>query len=112
MVRFLIGDQIKKDYFIYRKKFGTLDHSDLDLAITNLEQSFATPGITELFDQSLLLMQETLGLRSIQYLRVNESTIKKMIERSGMIDWTPMLNWTKDCITIVWKSTKTLGKNL
>jgi len=72
MVRFLLGDLRKSDYFICRKPFGSLNEADVSQAIDNLKTHFAPPGITEQFDRSLLLLQHALDLPCVQYLKLNE----------------------------------------
>ncbi len=72
MVRFLIGDLEKNDYYICRKPFGSLTEADLQTAIRNIQQFFACPGITEHFDRSLLLLKTELGFRNVKYLKLNE----------------------------------------
>jgi hypothetical protein len=74
LVRFLSGDPAGENVFINPKPFGTLDESDLQRALMNLEHRFAGFGLVEKFDQSLLLMRPMLGLRSCFYERRNESS--------------------------------------
>lgn len=48
-----------------------LPEDALDIARENLERNFAVAGITERFDESLLLMQRAFGWRDIRYERAN-----------------------------------------
>ncbi len=72
MVRFLLGDLRRSDYFICRKPFRSLTEDDLLQAIENLRAHFAPPGITEQFDRSLLLIQQAFALPNVEYLKLNE----------------------------------------
>lgn len=51
--------------------FGVCDETMLELAKRNIEECFAVVGLTERFDESLLLMQRTFGWRRIHYVRAN-----------------------------------------
>lgn len=91
MTRFLVGDQEKKNYYIYRKRFGEMDQQDVDMAIEHLESRFLPPGITERFDESLLMLRKSLGLSRIHYLKVNESTASQRSEWDNRLD--PYVRW-------------------
>ena len=73
LVRFLSGDPAGEHVFINPKPFGTLDQSDLQRALANLEHGLTCFGLVEYFDQSLLLMKPLLGLRHCLYGRRNET---------------------------------------
>lgn len=51
--------------------FGGCTPAMLELAKENLERSFAVIGITERFDESLLLMRDGFGWRDTRYVAVN-----------------------------------------
>jgi hypothetical protein len=51
--------------------FGECDPSILALAKQNLEQHFAVVGLTERFDETLLLLKSALGWRHVHYVRHN-----------------------------------------
>lgn len=68
-VRFIAGDP--DDYFINRTPIGECDELLLKKAIDNIESSFLFVGLTEYFDQSLLLMKEIFEWDSCLYLRRN-----------------------------------------
>lgn len=74
LVRFLSGDPAGENVFINPKPFGTLDESDLQMALDNLKHRLHAFGLVEHFDESLLLMKPRLGLRSCLYSRRNESS--------------------------------------
>ncbi|MFN4867475.1 MAG: hypothetical protein ACK5GZ_14300 [Cyanobium sp.] len=74
LVRFLSGDPAGENVFINPKPFGTLDQSDLQRALANLEHGLADFGLVEHFDQSPLLMKPLLGLRHCLYGRHNEAS--------------------------------------
>ncbi len=67
--RFIAGD--KQDCFINRTPVGECDQSLLDRAIQNIQNDFSLIGLTEYFDQSLLLLKELMGWQSCLYLRRN-----------------------------------------
>ena len=91
MVRFLIGDLDKVDYYICRKPFGSLTDADLQTAISNFKKFFAIPGITEQFDRSLLLLKSELGLASVKYLRLNERTPSDCVETKWNTELEPFV---------------------
>lgn len=70
-VRFLAGDA--QDLFINRTPVGECTSELLELAKHNIDQHFLLIGLTEQFDQSLLLLQQKLGWNSCLYLRRNDS---------------------------------------
>jgi len=72
MLRFLLGETERINYYVCREPAGSLTQDHLDQAIEHLETHFVTPGLTERFDESLLLLQRELSLPSIHYLKVNE----------------------------------------
>lgn len=74
LVRFLSGDPAGENVFINPRPFGTLDQSDLQRALTNLEHGLEGFGLVEQFDKSLLLMKAQLGLRHCFYERRNEAS--------------------------------------
>lgn len=74
LVRFLSGDLAGENVFINPKPFGTLDESDLQRALANLEHGLAGFGLVEQFDESVLLMKTQIGLRHCFYERRNESS--------------------------------------
>jgi hypothetical protein len=73
MVRFISGDPSEKNVFINPKPFGSLDESDLQRALENLEHRLDGFGVVEHFDQSLLLMKPLIGLQLCLYARRNVS---------------------------------------
>ena len=79
MVRFLSGDADERNLFINPKPFGSLDESDLERAFVNLEAKFATFGLLERFDQSLLLWKQAIGMSNCYYTRIN--TTPSQVER-------------------------------
>ena len=70
-VRFLAGD--KKDFFINRTPIGKCDDHLLEKAKANIEKYFSFIGITEYFDQSILLLQHIMEWKNCYYLRRNVS---------------------------------------
>jgi hypothetical protein len=73
LVRFLSGDPNGSNIFINPKPFGSLDESDLERALYNLEHSISGFGIVKRFDASLLLLKPLIHAKSILYGRVNAS---------------------------------------
>jgi hypothetical protein len=51
--------------------YGECDQATLDLAKHNLREHFAVVGLTERFDETLLLLKRTFGWQRIQYTRHN-----------------------------------------
>jgi hypothetical protein len=51
--------------------YGECDQETLALAKRNLEQHFAVVGLTERFDETLLLLKRALGWQNIHYVRHN-----------------------------------------
>jgi hypothetical protein len=80
-VRFLAGAQ--DDFFINRTPIGECDQALLDRAIENIERDFILVGLTEYFDQSLLLMKEMMGWRSCLYLKRNVTKKQKKLAVSS-----------------------------
>ncbi|MGB3296634.1 MAG: sulfotransferase family 2 domain-containing protein [Phormidesmis sp.] len=70
-VRFLAGDT--KDFFINRTPIGKCDRKLLETAKQNIANHFSFIGITEQFDQSVLLLQQIMGWDSCLYLRRNST---------------------------------------
>ena len=91
MVRFLIGDLRKNDYYICRKPYGSLTEDDLHTAIQNFKTFFVTPGITEHFDRSLLLLKKELGLLHVEYLRLNERAPSACVGTTWSKDLEPFV---------------------
>lgn len=56
--------------------FGTCPPQVLEQAKQNLKQSFSVVGLTERFDETLLLFQRTLGWRNLFYTRENATPQK------------------------------------
>lgn len=89
--RFLNGD-------IDEYEFNSCDESLLDSAIANIDKHFAWVGITERFDESILLLSKLLGWKKPPYyIRENVSKIrqqrnqlsekdKKVIEKYNLLD--------------------------
>ena len=72
--RFLAGDRssLLGDSYDPVAFAGTQD-GWLDLALSHLENHFQVYGLTERFDESLLLLQRRFGWRSVYYRRLNTS---------------------------------------
>jgi hypothetical protein len=68
MVRYLSG-HIDKDYM-------TINEEDLSLAIKNFDTHFHTFGLTEYFDESLVLLSDHMGWPPLFYYRENNSSYK------------------------------------
>ncbi len=51
--------------------FGECSEAMLDTAKSNLEQHFGVVGLTERFDESLILLRRTFGWKHIRYVRAN-----------------------------------------
>jgi hypothetical protein len=51
--------------------YGECDQATLDLAKQNLEEHFAVVGLTERFDETLLLLKRALGWHNVHYARHN-----------------------------------------
>lgn len=71
--RFLAGDL--NDYFINRTSIGQCNSTLLETAKRNIDSHFSFIGLTEYFDQSILLLQQMMGWNSCLYLRRNSSHI-------------------------------------
>lgn len=64
-----------------RVDFGEVSRDILNLAISNLENYFAVVGLTERFDESIILMKNTLGWKHIPfYLRKNVTKERPQIK--------------------------------
>ena len=68
-VRFLAGDA--KDFFINRTPIGQCSDALLETAKQNIDAHFSFIGITEQFNQSVLLLQKLMGWDNCFYLRRN-----------------------------------------
>ncbi|MBF2000023.1 MAG: sulfotransferase family 2 domain-containing protein [Synechococcales cyanobacterium M58_A2018_015] len=68
-VRFIAGDP--HDCFINRTPIGRCDRSLLELAKRNIERDFSWVGLTEYYDQSLLLLAKQMNWNHCLYLRRN-----------------------------------------
>jgi len=55
----------------YTAQFGECSREALDAAIDNLENHFAVVGLTERFDETLLLLKAAFGWRNVFYVRRN-----------------------------------------
>ena len=74
-VRFLAGDE--ESYFINRTPVGECRRELLEAAQKNMEKYFSFIGITEYFDQSILLLSKKMRWRSSLFLRRNSTNRKK-----------------------------------
>lgn len=75
-VRFLVGENFAncdetEEFFINKTPVGQCDESLLDLAKKHIDEEFSFIGLTEYFDQSVLLLKEILGWKNSYYLRRN-----------------------------------------
>lgn len=77
-VRFLAGDH--QDIFINRTPIGQCDIPLLELAQQNIEQHFSWVGLTEYFDQSLLLLAKQMNWKNCLYLYRNVSQMQRKQE--------------------------------
>lgn len=55
--------------------FGRCSHTMLLTAKRNIDERFAAVGITERFDESLLVMRAEIGLSNIHYVRANAAPV-------------------------------------
>lgn len=81
--RFIAGDE--KDIFINRTPINRIDHSLLDKALYNINNYFSFVGITECFDESVLMMTKIFDWTSAYHLKLNEGrkpTIREEIPDS------------------------------
>jgi len=72
--RFLAGDE--QDCFINRTPIGQCNEHLLELAKHNMEQHFSFIGLTEYFEQSMLLLSKIMGWNHCLYLKRNVSKQK------------------------------------
>jgi Sulfotransferase family len=63
--------------------FGEVDAAMLEQAKHNLSHEFACFGLTERFDESLVLARQRLGLRSILYMPARGATSRRARSRSS-----------------------------
>jgi hypothetical protein len=78
------------------KPFGKIDGSDLDLAKFNIENHFLAVGLTERFDESLIILKNLLGWkRSPVYELANVNTNKKTIHEIDENDINAILEMNK-----------------
>lgn len=68
MVRYLCG-HIDKDYM-------TINEEDLQLAIKNFDAHFSVFGLTEYFDESLVLLAKHMDWSPLYYIKENKSSYK------------------------------------
>lgn len=73
-VRFLAGDD--NSYFINRTPVGECRSELLETAQKNMDQHFSFIGITEYFDQSVLLLSKNMSWRNSLFLRRNSANGK------------------------------------
>ncbi len=69
-LRFIVGSST--DRFTNRAPFGRCTPEMLENAKRHLDTWFCLAGVTERFDESMLLLRRALGWRSCYYLRRNE----------------------------------------
>ncbi len=69
-LRFIVGSST--DRFMNRAPFGKCTPEMLETAKQHLDTWFCLAGVTERFDESMLLLRRALGWRSCYYLRRNE----------------------------------------
>jgi Galactose-3-O-sulfotransferase len=72
--RFLAGDE--RDCFINRTPLGQCEPTLMNIAKDNIHQHFSLVGLTEQFDQSLLLLQRKMGWQQSYYLSRNIAKAK------------------------------------
>ncbi|MBE9060264.1 sulfotransferase family 2 domain-containing protein [cf. Phormidesmis sp. LEGE 11477] len=70
-VRFIAGDE--KSLFINRTPIGECNTDLLETAKENIDQHFSFVGLTEQFDQSMLLLYRMMGWSQSSYLRRNSA---------------------------------------
>ncbi len=81
MTRYLSGN-ISKEYL-------KIDQGDLDLALKNFDNNFNIFGLTEKFDESLVLLSDYMNWPPLLYVRENKSSFK--IRKEELDDETEKL---------------------
>jgi hypothetical protein len=61
--------------------FGSCDSATLEMALENLNRHFSVVGLTERFDESLLLFKRAFGWRNVFYVRQNVGRMRPGIEQ-------------------------------
>jgi len=69
-LRVIVGGST--DYFTNRTPRGECSEQMLQTAQRHIEESFCVAGVTERFDETVLLLGKTLGWKSCRYLRRNK----------------------------------------
>ena len=69
-LRFIVGKS--SDLFMNRRAFGKCDVEMLETACHHIDTRFCMAGVTERFDESMLLLRRSLGWSNCFYVRRNE----------------------------------------
>ena len=77
-----IGTAFHTAKSVSKKKWKGISEEDLKLAKVNIGKYYNFVGITELFDESMLLLREKLGWKNISYKRSNIGDKKREIPNS------------------------------
>jgi hypothetical protein len=79
----------------YDLEFGECTEAELEAAKTNLREHFAVVGLTERFDETLLLLKRAFGWRNVFYTRANVAP--RRLKRSDLppdtLDVIAQVNW-------------------
>jgi hypothetical protein len=86
--------------------FGECGPDLLEQAKRNIDRHFAVVGLTERFDESLLLLQRAFGWRDVRYVRANVSrrartshradpAVRRVIEEYNQLD-LELYEWVRD----------------
>lgn len=90
-VRFIAGDP--NDCFINRTPIGECNESLLERAQQNLKQDFSWVGLTEYYDQSLLLLSKQMNWDRCLYLRRNTAKRADREISQALRDKIAARNW-------------------
>ena len=91
------NSQVRRVVGVGPERLDRLGREALDLAIRNMEEHFALVGLTERFDESLVLAAHVFGWRRIAYRRQNEgrgrprredlsADLLRILERNNELD--------------------------
>ena len=69
--RLLSGAAVEEDLLGKRTDYGQCNDTMLELAKKNLKEHFVAVGISERFDESLMMLKKTLGWSKLYYVKAN-----------------------------------------
>jgi Galactose-3-O-sulfotransferase len=105
-----------------RTAFGECTHELAESAKRNIEEHFAVVGLTEWFDESLLLMRRAFGWRNVHYVPANvsrrsrssrevDTRTRRVIEELNQLD-VELYEWTRERVGLTIEAESDLDEEL